>query len=56
MIYKICRMYAHDEHEVKDLYQEVAFQLWRAFPSFEGRSKTKTWVYRIVLNTVILMG
>ena len=33
--------------------QEIAYQLWKAFPSFRGDSKASTWVYRVALNTAI---
>lgn len=53
MIYKVCYMYATDEHTLADLYQEVALNLWRAFPKFRGESKPSTWVYRVTMNTCI---
>lgn len=53
LIHKICRMYAYAEDDRQDLFQEVVLQLWRAFPTFEGRSKFSTWLYRIALNVAI---
>lgn len=53
MIYKVCYMYATDEDTLADLYQEVALNLWRAFPKFRGESKPSTWVYRVTMNTCI---
>jgi len=34
IIYKLCRMYSHQEQDFKDLFQEVLIQLWKSFPSF----------------------
>ena len=34
----------------RDLQQEILVALWRALPSFEGRSSLKTWVFRIAHN------
>ena len=50
VIYRICRIYAVGPIEPQDLFQEVVFQLWKAFDSFEGRASVKTWVYRVALN------
>jgi RNA polymerase sigma-70 factor (ECF subfamily) len=49
-IYRICRIYAATPIEPEDLFQEVVFHIWKAFPSFESRSGMNTWVYRITLN------
>lgn len=53
MIYKVCYMYATNDDMQADLFQEVALNLWRAFPKFRGDSKLSTWVYRITMNTCI---
>ncbi len=52
IIYKICRLYSTADDE--DLRQEIIYQLWRAYPSFQGRSKFQTWMYRVALNTAIV--
>ncbi|MDN5215105.1 sigma-70 family RNA polymerase sigma factor [Fulvivirgaceae bacterium BMA12] len=53
LIHKICRMYRDTKEEREDLFQEIIFQLWKAYPQFQGRSKISTWMYRIGLNTAI---
>jgi len=53
IIYKITRVYAKDTEDQKDLYQEIVYQLWKSFESFQGKSKISTWIYRIALNTSI---
>lgn len=34
----------------RDLQQEILVALWRALPSFEGRSSLKTWIFRVAHN------
>ena len=53
IIYKVCLMYAQNQHDVVDLYQETIYNLWKSYKSFKGRSSFGTWVYRISLNTCI---
>lgn len=54
VIFKISKMYMDNFDDQKDLFQEITFQVWKAYPSFEGRSEFSTWLYRIALNTAIL--
>lgn len=53
IIYKITRIYSNNENDLKDLYQEVVYQLWKAYDNFRGESKISTWMYRIALNTAL---
>ena len=53
IIYKITRIYFEDEEDQKDLYQEIVFQLWKSYDSFNSKSKWSTWMYRVALNTAI---
>jgi len=52
IIYKLVGLYANDDEEKKDLYQEVLLQVWKAWPAFRNDSKFSTWLYRICLNTI----
>lgn len=54
VIFKISKMYMDNLDDQKDLFQEITFQVWKAYPTFEGRSKFSTWLYRIALNTAII--
>ncbi|UOE42304.1 RNA polymerase sigma factor [Chryseobacterium suipulveris] len=54
VIFKISKMYMDNFDDQKDLFQEIIFQAWKAFPSFEGRSAFSTWLYRVALNTAII--
>lgn len=53
IIYKISRVYFDQEEDQQDLYQEIVYQLWRSYDSFDDRSKWSTWMYRVALNTAI---
>lgn len=53
MVHKICNIYASSYEEKQDLKQEIIYQLWRSYPSFQGQSKFQTWMYRVALNTAI---
>ena len=55
IIFKISTLYAADDSERQDLRQEILMQLWRSFPSFRGNSQFSTWMYRVALNTVLLV-
>jgi RNA polymerase sigma-70 factor (ECF subfamily) len=52
-IYKVCYIYANDQDDLNDLFQETVLNLWKGFPSYRGDSKLTTWVYRIAMNTCI---
>ncbi|MBL8530124.1 MAG: RNA polymerase sigma factor [Hyphomonadaceae bacterium] len=53
ILYKIAYIYCRDAEERRDLMQEMAIHLWRAYPSFEGRSAPTTWTYRVAVNVAI---
>ena len=39
ILYKISRMYEDNEEEQEELRQEIVYQLWSSYQSFEGKSK-----------------
>ncbi|MBL7792794.1 MAG: sigma-70 family RNA polymerase sigma factor, partial [Saprospiraceae bacterium] len=47
ILYKIARSYAPEQEDMRDLYQEMLVQVWRALPDFRGESQASTWLYRI---------
>src|SRR5262245_10736600 len=53
LIRRVCRTFARTPPDREDLFQEVVYRLWRAYPSFGGRSKITTWIYRIAVNTAV---
>ncbi|MET3037607.1 RNA polymerase sigma factor [Chryseobacterium sp. NRRL B-14859] len=54
IIYKISKMYMSEKDDRDDLFQEITYQLWKAYPGFKGQSEFSTWLYRIALNTAII--
>ncbi len=54
IIWRIRSIYAKEEMEAQDLIQDILLQLWRAWPSFDGRSAFSTWMYRVALNTALM--
>lgn len=53
LVYKVVNVYAVNEEDRKDLFQEIVLQAWHAYGKFEGKSKASTWLYRVALNTAI---
>ncbi|MEO7212944.1 sigma-70 family RNA polymerase sigma factor [Mucilaginibacter sp.] len=53
ILHKICRLYRDSPEDREDLFQEIIYQLWKAYPSFKGQAEISTWIYRIALNTAM---
>ena len=53
IILKISKAYTNTVQDREDLINDIACEMWKAFPSFKGRSKVSTWLYRIALNTAM---
>jgi RNA polymerase sigma-70 factor (ECF subfamily) len=53
ILQKVCRIYKKDTADREDLFQEILYNAWQAYPRFEGRSKFSTWLYRVALNTAL---
>lgn len=50
---KICRVYATDPEDRRDLSQEILMEAWRSLDSFDGAATPETWFYRVALNTAL---
>jgi len=50
IILKISRAYTKTTQDREDLINDIALELWKAYPNFKGDSKISTWIYRISLN------
>lgn len=54
IVFKVSAVYARGAADRDDLAQDIAAQLWVAFPKYDGRrAKFSTWMYRIALNVAI---
>jgi RNA polymerase sigma factor (sigma-70 family) len=53
IVRKIAFGYARTESDRRDLMQEIALQLWRAYPRYSPDRPFSTWMYRIALNVSI---
>ena len=53
ILHKLCRLYRDSREDREDLFQEMIYQLWKSYPSFEGNARVSTWMYRIALNTAL---
>lgn len=53
IVFKVAATYASHAEDRADLAQEIAAQLWRAFPGYDRQRPFPTWMYRIALNVAI---
>lgn len=53
LIFKVATLYTNSLQDKDDLYQEIVFQLWKFFDTFNEQSKLSTWMYRVAMNTAI---
>ena len=53
IVFKVANTYCRDPHDRADLAQEIAAQLWRAWPGYDRARPFTTWMYRIALNAAI---
>lgn len=53
ILHKICRLYRDTPEDREDLFQEIIYQLWKSYSSFQGQAKLSSWIYRIALNTAL---
>ncbi len=53
IVFKVAGSYARTPDDRADLAQEIAVQLWRAWPGYDRARSFTTWMYRIALNVAI---
>ena len=53
LIYKIASIYTKSIEDRNDLAQEISYQLWKSFDTFNQKSSLKTWMYRVAMNVAI---
>lgn len=53
IILKVAASYCMQAEDRADLAQDIALQLWRAWPGYEPGRPFSTWMYRVALNVAI---
>ena len=53
IVFKVANSYAGNRADRDDLAQDIAIQLWRAWPRYSPERPVTTWMYRIALNVAI---
>lgn len=53
IVFKVAAAYAFSPADREDLAQDIATQLWRAWPSYDRARRLTTWMYRVALNTAM---
>ena len=53
IVFKVAGSYARGADDRADLAQEIAAQLWHAWPKYDPARSFSTWMYRIALNVAI---
>jgi RNA polymerase sigma factor (sigma-70 family) len=52
-IFKVASVYTNSADDRNDLVQEIIYQLWKSFDSFNQKSALSTWMYRVAMNVAI---
>ena len=56
LIWHVCSDYSLGRAwKIEDCMQEVIYNLWRYYGTFEGRSSERTWIYRVATNTMLML-
>ncbi|MEP6676099.1 MAG: sigma-70 family RNA polymerase sigma factor [Ferruginibacter sp.] len=53
ILFKICNAYCNNAADREDLAQEMIYQLWKSFQSYNTEYRFSTWMYRVALNVAI---
>ena len=53
IVFKVANTYARLAEDRADLAQEIAAQLWHAWPKYDPARSVSTWMYRVALNVAI---
>lgn len=56
ILFKVANSWSRLPEDRADLVQEIAMQLWRAWPQYDPARSFSTWMYRIALNVAISFG
>jgi RNA polymerase sigma-70 factor (ECF subfamily) len=53
ILFKVVGGFAWNADDQHDLAQEIRYQLWRSFRSYDAKRTFSTWMYQVALNTAI---
>ncbi|MEO8516898.1 MAG: sigma-70 family RNA polymerase sigma factor [Flavobacterium sp.] len=53
IIYKMASIYTDAIDDRNDLVQEIIYNLWKSFDTFNQKSSLSTWMYRVAMNVAI---
>lgn len=53
IVFKVANTYARLSEDRADLAQDIAAQLWHAWPKYDSTRSFSTWMYRVALNVAI---
>jgi RNA polymerase sigma-70 factor, ECF subfamily len=53
-VYSTCLLMTKNVWDAEDLMQDAFIQIFRGLSSFRGDSAFSTWIYRVVVNTVLM--
>jgi RNA polymerase sigma factor (sigma-70 family) len=53
LIHKVASIYTNTIEDRNDLVQEIIYQLWKSFDTFNQNSALSTWMYRVAMNVAI---
>lgn len=54
LVLQLCKGFMKgEEHQARDLSQEVFINIWRSLGSYRHEAGYKTWIYRITVNTCL---
>jgi RNA polymerase sigma-70 factor (ECF subfamily) len=52
-VLSIASLYARNEEDAKDIYQDAFLRVYQGLPGFRGKSQFSTWLYRVVTNVCL---
>jgi RNA polymerase sigma-70 factor (ECF subfamily) len=56
MVMNLCRGFMKGDRDLaNDLAQDVFINVWNALPGYRAEASYKTWIYRITVNTCLLL-
>lgn len=54
IVLKVCLAFSNRRSEsIRDLYQDIMYDLCKGYSTFRGESEESTWVYRVALNRAL---